>query len=74
MSAEHHLAGPCEGIVIYRDGTVITVKDARGREDFILACVSETSARAAEWQIRDALYARYDTASQGQQFGGNLHG
>lgn len=60
MAAEHHLAGPCEGIAIYRDGSTITVKDANGREDFTMACVSEASARAAEWQIRDALYARYE--------------
>lgn len=60
MTALHYLAGPCDGILILRDGDTITVEDETGREPrTIYTFASDDVARRAEWSIREELYRKY---------------
>lgn len=61
MSADHYLAGACEGISLHRKGRTVTVKDRTGREKE-QTHTFEDAERAAvwAWQKRDELYRQYD--------------
>lgn len=52
MSAEHHLAGPCDGISLHRDGSQTTIR-----------LRSEDEARALDYALRAAIYGHFDSGS-----------
>lgn len=61
MTVDHYLAGPCDGIVISRDGDTVTIHDENGRElrqQYTFA--NSDIARRAVWSIRDEFYAKYE--------------
>lgn len=61
MSADHYLAGPCEGMSIHREGLTVSVRDISHREpQREYSFDNEDDARAAVWIIRDTLYRNYE--------------
>lgn len=60
MSADHYLAGPCEGMSLHKDGRYLTLKDTSGRErEQTYNCDDEKHAEDSLWRWRDILYERY---------------
>ena len=60
MSADHYLAGPCEGISLHTDGKFLTIKDRSGREkERTYSCDDDKHASESLWRWRDILYNRY---------------
>jgi hypothetical protein len=66
MSAEHHLAGPCAGMAIYREGRFVSIRDKSGRElETTHVLEDEEKARKFEWEARAGLYAKYENIQGG---------